>query len=110
MSQTVSITAIASVSPLGNNPEDIWNNYLKDVSFFTEKNVGDQNALVATLDANSNEVISEIKASDNKYKSLDNSVIFAIEASRRAVENAGWGEDDIFGINIGSSRGATDLF
>jgi len=108
--QTVSITALASVSPLGNNPEEIWNNYLKDVPFFTEKKIGDQNALVAALDANSNQVISDIKAADNKYKSLDNSVIFAIEASRRAVEKAGWGEDDIFGINIGSSRGATDLF
>ncbi|MGG7034982.1 MAG: beta-ketoacyl synthase N-terminal-like domain-containing protein [Flavobacterium sp.] len=110
MSQTISITAIASISPLGNNSSEIWNNYLKDVSFFTEKRIGDQNALVATLDENSNEIISEIKASDNKYKSLDNSVIFAIEASRRAVKKAGWKEEDVFGINIGSSRGATDLF
>lgn len=110
MSQTVSIISIASISPLGNNPEEIWKNYLKDVSFFTEKRISDQPALVAALNANSLEVISEIKTSDNKYKSLDNSVIFAIEASRRAVKDAGWGEDDIFGINIGSSRGATDLF
>lgn len=110
MLQTVSIISIASISPLGNNPEEIWRNYLKDVSFFTEKRISDQPALVAALNANSLEVISEIKTSDNKYKSLDNSVIFAIEASRRAVKDAGWGEDDIFGINIGSSRGATDLF
>ncbi len=110
MSQTISITAIASISSLGNNSSAIWNNYLKDVSFFTEKRIGDQNVLVAALDENSVEIISEIKASDNKYKSLDNSVIFAIEASRRAVKNAGWKEEDVFGINIGSSRGATDLF
>jgi 3-oxoacyl-(acyl-carrier-protein) synthase len=31
-------------------------------------------------------------------------------AARKAVQNAGWNQGDIFGINIGSSRGATDLF
>ena len=31
-------------------------------------------------------------------------------ASRKAIEKAGWTKEDIFGINIGSSRGATDLF
>jgi len=36
--------------------------------------------------------------------------LFALAASREAVQNAGWKTDDIFGINIGSSRGATDLF
>ena len=36
--------------------------------------------------------------------------MFAIAASRKAVEQAGWNSDDVFGINIGSSRGATDLF
>ena len=31
-------------------------------------------------------------------------------ASRKAIQNAGWSSNDVFGINIGSSRGATDLF
>ena len=31
-------------------------------------------------------------------------------ASRKAIQNAGWTSEDVFGINIGSSRGATDLF
>jgi 3-oxoacyl-(acyl-carrier-protein) synthase len=31
-------------------------------------------------------------------------------ASRKAIAKAGWSKQDVFGINIGSSRGATDLF
>jgi hypothetical protein len=33
-----------------------------------------------------------------------------METSRKALEQAGWTSNDVFGINIGSSRGATALF
>lgn len=52
----------------------------------------------------------DFKTTNPHYRNLDNSVLFAILASRRAVMQAGWEADDVFGINIGSSRGATDLF
>ena len=51
-----------------------------------------------------------LRQSDSKYNSLDNSVLFAMLASRKAIAKAGWSKQDVFGINIGSSRGATDLF
>jgi len=110
LSQIISITAIASISPLGNTPETIWKNYLDGKSLFVEKNFGKFNALVSELAPDSCDLISEIKQSDHKYKALDNSVLYAIIASRQAVKNAGWKNDDVFGINIGSSRGATSLF
>ena len=50
-----------------------------------------------------------MRDADVKYKSLDNSVLYAILASREAVKKAGW-NDSKFGVNIGSSRGATQLF
>ena len=53
--------------------------------------------------------INELKNSDSKYKNLDASVLYAIHASREAISQAGWKDDD-FGVNIGSSRGATGLF
>ena len=65
---------------------------------------------MAALDAKSKQIVAEIRESDIKYKFLDDSVLFALAASRKAVEQAGWNSDDVFGINIGSSRGATDLF
>ena len=110
LSQTLSITAIASVSSLGNDPKTIWDNYKKTAHCFTEHFFDHKNTLVAKLDEDSNEIIEALRQSDNKYKFLDKSVLYAIAASRNAIQNAGWTSNDVFGINIGSSRGATDLF
>lgn len=109
MQQPISITAVASVSPLGNNDESVWHNYLHPDHCFTEKAFGGGTALVASLDGGSTETVSALRQSDTKYKALDNSVLFAMAASREAVRKAGWKETN-FGVNIGSSRGATELF
>lgn len=69
-----------------------------------------QKTLVAKLDSDSSALVEALKQSDIKYKSLDKTVLYAITASRKAIQNAGWTSNDVFGINIGSSRGATDLF
>ena len=110
LSQTISITAIASISPLGNTPELIWENYLTEKHCFVERDLDFKKTFVAALDATSEQVVAELRESDNKYKSLDKSVLYAMVASRNAIQNAGWSQNDVFGINIGSSRGATDLF
>jgi 3-oxoacyl-(acyl-carrier-protein) synthase len=110
LSTIISITAIASISPLGNTPEGIWENYLKENHCFSEHFLDQKNTFAAKLDADSSEIIRKLKQSDSKYKSLDQSVLYAMAASRQAMQNAGWTSDDVFGINIGSSRGATDLF
>ncbi len=110
MQKTISITAISSISPLGNDSKSVWENYLTNEHFFVEKSFDNQKALAAVLDSDSNQLISELKNKEIKYKSLDNSVLFAIQASREAAKKAGWQAGDAFGINIGSSRGATALF
>ena len=107
MNKNISITSIASISPLGNSPEIIWKNYLSENHFFTKNH---KDIWVATLDEASKNEIENLKKSDSKYKSLDNSVLFTILSSRKAVANAGWKKEDNFGINLGSSRGATTLF
>jgi 3-oxoacyl-(acyl-carrier-protein) synthase len=110
LQEPISITSIASVSPLGHDSKTIWENYLKENHFFTQKDFNGQPALAAFLDSSSREIIENLRQSDSKYKTLDDSVLFAIAASREAVKKAGWNQDDIFGINLGSSRGATGLF
>ena len=110
LSTIISITAIASISPLGNASDAIWENYLNENHCFSEHILDHKKTFVATLDANSEQVVGALRESDNKYKSLDKSVLYAMAASRRAMQNAGWTSNDVFGINIGSSRGATDLF
>lgn len=110
LSKTISITAIASISPLGNTPEVIWGNYLNENHCFTEHDLDQKKTFVAALDNNSEQVVAALRESNDKYRSLDKSVLYAMAASRKAMQNAGWNQNDIFGINIGSSRGATDLF
>ena len=108
--QKISITAFSSISPLGNTTESVWEKYLDRQHCFSKQFLDQQETSVAALDAESKQIVSEIRESDPKYKFLDDSVLFALAASRQAVKQAGWSSDDIFGINIGSSRGATDLF
>ena len=110
MSQIISITAIASISPLGNDSKTIWENYQNPNHCFTSHFLDHKNTLVAKLNEDSRQAIEALKQSDSKYKSLDKSVLYAMAASRKAIQNAGWTSNDVFGINIGSSRGATDLF
>jgi 3-oxoacyl-(acyl-carrier-protein) synthase len=108
--KTISITAIASLSALGNNQDAIWNNYQSNKHCFVATDFGTQNVLTAPLEYVSKQEIEGLRHSDQKYKSLDNSVLFAIATSRKAIHDAGWKKGDYFGINIGSSRGATELF
>ena len=108
--QIISITALASVSPLGKNSQSIWEQYLNPETAITEEIVGAKNTLVAVLDPESKLAVKALQQSDHKYKALDPSVLYAMVASRKAVQKAGWKATDDFGINIGSSRGATALF
>lgn len=106
MQKPISITSISSISPLGKTPVDIWNNYKNDHHFFTKK---DGN-WVAEMSSELKIEIDHLRQSNSKYKRLDDSVLFAIYTSRQAVKSANWNASDNFGINIGSSRGATKLF
>jgi 3-oxoacyl-(acyl-carrier-protein) synthase len=108
--QPISITAIASLSPLGNNPKSVWEHYKQSNHCFVQQDFGSSVALVAPLDSEAKAVLEDLRKSDHKYKFLDDSVLMAIAASRLAIEQAGWKKGDEFGINIGSSRGATSLF
>lgn len=106
----IAITAFSSISPLGNNAAVVWKRYLDNEHCFSTQFLDQQLTSVATLDPDSKRVIDELRESDSKYKLLDDSVLFALAASRKAVSEAGWNKNDVFGINIGSSRGATSLF
>ena len=105
----IAITSIASFSALGKTTAEVWNEYLSPKPLIVEKQIGNSNSLVVPLTEALAKEVQALRNSEAKYKSLDNSVLYAILASREAVKNAGW-TDAKFGINIGSSRGATSLF
>ncbi|NAS12610.1 beta-ketoacyl synthase N-terminal-like domain-containing protein [Poritiphilus flavus] len=107
MKNQVTITAIASVSPLGVSPEEIWQNYLSTEHLFTEKEFDQGMAWAAFLSDREVQNLRQFRTQNPKYKNLDPSVLYALYASRKAVERAGWQAGETFGVNIGSSRGAT---
>ncbi len=110
MQQPISITALASISPLGSSLQESWEAYQQPKHHITRQKVLEKDVFVAPLPASAKAKIEELKSSNSKYQDLDHSVLYALFASRNAVQSAGWTASDNFGINIGSSRGATSLF
>ncbi|QTD39058.1 beta-ketoacyl synthase [Polaribacter batillariae] len=118
MKQPISITSIASISALGSNLEEIWQNYLTDNHFLSTREFNGKPVFVGQISAENQQKIAALKNSDAKYRNLDDAVLFAIFVSREAVKNANWTnkkhigkvKDRDFGVNFGSSRGATSLF
>lgn len=104
MNAPVSITALASISPLGFESAQIVDRYQSNEACFT--NDGNWKAKLSD-DAESR--LETIRSLNPLYKPLDKTVIMALDVSRRAIAQAGWTDDD-FGVNFGSSRGATELF
>ncbi|CAA0149094.1 beta-ketoacyl synthase N-terminal-like domain-containing protein [Tenacibaculum maritimum] len=110
MKKRISITSIASISALGSNQCDIWENYQQKEHYLSIKKFDGFEAWVAQLAKEDLQKIEELRNSDNKYKNLDATVLYALSVARKAVADAAWKPSDNFGINIGSSRGATFLF
>lgn len=110
MNHPISITAISSISPLGISLDETWINYLNNQHYITTKKYNETETFVSQLSTKAKSEIETLRNSDNKYKSLDNTVLYAIYVSRQVVKKANWNGSDNFGINIGSSRGATSLF
>lgn len=110
MNQPVSIVSTASVSALGFHPDAIWENRKRAGHLFRYHDFGQFKAWGGFLPDDLRAEIEQLKQSDSKYKNLDDTVLMAVFASRKAAADAGWKKGDTFGINMGSSRGATALF
>lgn len=104
------ITALSSISSLGTTPKDVWANYKSNSHCLKQRKIDSQINWMASLPEAAQKEIETLKKTDTKYKNLDASVLYALYASRNAIKNAGWKATDNFGVNIGSSRGATGLF
>jgi len=105
----ISITSLASISPLGSNSKSIWENYLNNQHCLSVKKINGEATFIAKLVISDSEEIVKLQKSSKHYQDLDRSVLMAIYTARKAVKEANWIAGD-FGINIGSSRGATELF
>ena len=90
MKQKISITAITSISALGGARVEVWNNYKDQNHYFTQKLYNGNPTWIASLPEQPRAKVEQLKESDNKYKRLDNSVLYAIAVSRDAMRQAGW--------------------
>lgn len=109
MKTPVYITSVASVSPLGKTSEEIWKKYKTPAHFISKKEFGGTEAFAAFLPKELMQEVQEI-SSFSSYKNLDPSVLYSILAARAAYARGAWEKGEEIGINIGSSRGATQLF
>jgi len=101
----IHITSFASISPLGSSADEVWHNYLKPETLIVTKTL-----ILAYLSSKSELLIEDLRYENRKYRGLDKTVLLGIFAARQAINNAEWTNDSVIGINIGSSRGATELF
>ncbi|GAA4275315.1 beta-ketoacyl synthase N-terminal-like domain-containing protein [Aquimarina mytili] len=95
---------------MGISPEEIWKRYKDQAHCISFKDFKEESTPIASLSKEVQAVIDDLRNESHHFESLDNSVLFGVYVAREAIKNAQWRGDLDFGINIGSSRGATGLF
>lgn len=103
----IGIVGWGSISALGEDRASIWERYQQQeqyLSFSEEKKVWE-----GSIPSESQKSLKRFQG-NKLYASLDRSVLMAMLAAKRAVKQSQWGVVDNIGINIGSSRGATQLW
>jgi 3-oxoacyl-[acyl-carrier-protein] synthase II len=106
--EPISITGMSSVSALGMQSTSIWAQYVApEHRLYFDARKGFETFLGGLTEVVDNK-LQELRDSDPKYKRLDRTVLMAILTARNAFSQVNCSEE--FGVNFGSSRGATALF
>ncbi len=101
---------MASVSPMGEDQKETWNAYKTNQHCIKKHDFEGEEAFAAFLPKKVQAEIDKLRTESIHYRKLDRSVLMAIYVSRQVIQSAGWQNEKNIGINIGSSRGATELF
>ena len=102
----ISICSLATVSAYGSQDSKIWNNYCSAKPLFSRN---DKQQFISQLHDEDKQKISQLAASNKNYKKLDKTVLYGIYVARKSLALSQWNSNKI-GINMSSSRGATELF
>ncbi len=105
--EPISITGLGAFSMLGTDFESVCRAYAEPGHCLSRRQIGKEAVWAGAIPEGLRERLDRLKQERSDYRQLDDSVLFAILASREAIKAAGWGKGDDLGINIGSSRGAT---
>ena len=103
MKSEVSIMKMASISAAGSQHNEIWETYISGKQKLTQLPFDEDELLAGTLDEKSQSLIDGVRAEEDLYNRLDDSVLYAIYVSRLVMDADG--REDTIGINFGSSRG-----
>jgi len=110
MQDKMIISGMGSLSALGSNSEEIWEHYQDGTTRITNGCFNDLDTPVGKLHPKDEASITQLREENSHYKRLDKTVLLGILAGRKAFQQAGWRKDEYASINLGSSRGATQLF
>lgn len=110
MKEIISITGSSSISALGSDTVAIRNRYFEDSHCISLRSFNKLLTAVGGLSENEEQLLSNLKNNNPHYKNVDKTVLMGLFAGRNAMKQANWNTADHFGINMGSSRGATALF
>ena len=108
--QKILITAKSTIASVGHESEQIWQQYKSQKPALSTCCFNNQDTPTAKLSQESEKLISNLRKQNLSYRRLDKSVLLALWTGRDVVRKAGWKNLTNTGINIGSSRGATQLF
>ena len=108
--QNILITAKSTIASVGHESEQIWQQYQSQTSALSTCCFNNQDTPTGKLSPESEQLISDLRKQNISYRRLDKRVLLALWAGRNAVKDAGWKNLENTGVNIGSSRGATQLF
>jgi len=110
----ISIRSWSTLSALGGSDAAVLASYQSVESSLDPWSVPHLEQLVDTwagrLSKDAQQQCTDLIATHPKYAGLDPSVLYALITARSAFKQAGWDSKSPVGINIGSSRGATQLW
>ena len=98
---------MGAISALGYQEEAVWRSYCLPETAIGANERGD---FVAALPPEEEKLLANLQGENKYYAKLDRSVLLAILAARQATRQAKWEQGSNFGINLSSSRGATETF
>lgn len=108
--QDILIVSKSSVSALGHSEKDIWTQYQSQETALSTSCFNNRATPTAKLKFETESKLQELRQENSHYRRLDKTVLLGIMAGRQALLKSQWNSLEGVGINMGSSRGATQLF
>ena len=110
MREKIIISGMGSISALGSDANEIWNHYQSESTRITNCCFNNTDTPVGKLHPQEEALIKKLRQENAHYKRLDKTVLLSILAARKATDQASWKKEKYVSVNLGSSRGATQLF